>query len=646
MILGISIENNPVFFKDELCIVTLAESLKTIMIMQETLDHTIELSSHEQKEILHIIQKHIHAHIAMIMRGFTNLVCSIAQMDREAYALINDAEIQNQQRERELFDEIKRLHDQYEATINTRMSAVLLLENSIDNTSQNVQKTIDDSIMQMTKFCDEIIKQLHEFYGPIHNVIVSNIRATKKNSLVIQSMQLHMQSIICCVLNECIQKVTDSLSTFITLIQHPLSMLSATTSDLFKKETSELLLVLTRITDDISVEIEQTNTQIHKMYQQLQATIQEIRALTILQHNFLKETIVNIESSIDHQICDSGTEIESVISSVIAISSVHIENSNKAMTIMVHEYSAQIASVCKEILTKSTIRISELNKQITGDMHKNISQSTMICSQRTQLLNDGLEYINRRMQELESEHINQVLCIDADIVQQICSLLSSYELNRVANDSSNARFIQSASVLMQELICQKMQKTLFTLTEETRSVSNILNDMYANLSTKIRESTNATKCQLAQVLYSLCEYSMNIEASIRREIVTGISRVITDITIQNNQILEQITDFKVKLHNLIDLQIQKHDIHMTQQFEYKCQKLMDAITQEDEGAQENVTRIIELQELILNDIDDFLDLYSDNWPSTWVESLALLAKEFAAILLELGEILGEDVIGG
>lgn len=646
MILSISIESNPVFFKDELCIVTLAESLKTIMIMQETLDHTIEFSSHEQKEILHIIRKHIHAHIAMIMKGFTNLVCSIAQMDRDVYTLINDAEVQNQQNERVLFDEIKRLHDQYEATMNTRMSAVLLFENSIDNTSQNVQKTIDDSVMQMTKFCGEIIKQLHEFYVPIHNVIASNMRVTKKNSLVIQSMRLHMQSTICWVLNECMQKVTDSFSVFITLIQHPLSMLSTTTSDLLNKETSELLLVLARITDNVSAEIEQTNTQIHKMYQQLQATIQEIRALTILQHNFLKEAIVNIQSSLDHQICDSGTEIESVISNIIAISSAHIENSNKMMTIMVHDYSAQIASVYKEILTKSTIRISELNQQITGDTHKNISQSAMICSQRTQLLNDGLEYISKRMQELESEHINQVLCIDADIVRQICSLLSSYELNRFVNDSSNVRFIQSASVLMQELICQKMQKTLCALTEETLSVSNILNDMYVNLSAKIRVSTNATKCQLAQVLYFLCEYSMNIEANIRREAETGISRVTTDITIQNNQILEQLTDFKTQLHNLIDLQIQKHDIHMTQQFEHKCQKLMDAITQEDEGAQENVTRIIELQELILNDIDDFLDFYNDKWPSTWIESLALLAKEFAAILLELGEILAEDVIGG
>ncbi len=623
------------------CIVSLADSLKALIITQEVVYHTINQSTSEQQDTCYAIRHDIEDYRRLIIEIIHNFVISVACMQSDLKELLTDTTLEALKCER------KNINDVYKKLLSIALlytKNLLLLEGQHSeayqrNTQEN-EAVIDTITQQIITSYSNLATSINEQRILLSQWILSNIRTEKRYSSTVQSLLVQQQSEIYFLLQKCIQDVSDRLTVWFNEIQHHLLLMAVEDESVYKRETSRMCTLLDVITNDIIQNIQYIEKVIENTYSSIQRSIQEMRSSTLQEQDSIQSASSDVQSDIDKELCREIGEIELIIVEVLSGLQSMIASVNEEIVAAIDDYGICIMRVCDNVTDDAQKMIHELDICMIRDSNKYISASRAINMQAYALIEEKIAHIDAQIKELESVYIAQLSSVDADLIQQICGLLSTYERHAVTRINGNVRYIQSAFTLIIDLICQKITVALTSLTEDNLIISNLLSIMYANISYQIKRLVGSLSVQLIDTSSTLIGMVTIAQSNLQEEIVTSILHLIVAITDQNNQLLVKLSNSFGELQNLIGEQIHDHDVHMTEQYDHKCEQLMDMIAEENEGSQEIITRIMELQNFIEEDIDAFLESL-DEVRASWFEETQVLLSEMASILSELAELVAE-----
>jgi hypothetical protein len=440
----------------------------------------------------------------------------------------------------------------------------------------------------------------------------------------------------------------DQFASFNTAIQHQISLLRTVSSQELKEQLSVMMLSIAKDSDAIVADIRLSGTKAYTIYQDVDRLINTIRVESIAEMQEQRELITTIQSGLCTQLCDQDEQIVVLLQSVVKSLNDYIETVYGDIIHRIKIYEETIDEAISNLYTSCTNKIQVLDQAMKRCTSTSAANSMKLCQMRMQVIYALANKQLLAIQKQEYTHLNQLLCLDGEVSQQICSKIMAYMQHQVMGNNLISRLLQSAYTMITGLVCQKIARAQEQLTEQNIELNDELTDTYTALSLTIAQRFADLNCQLAQVSSKLCSKIIVIESDLKHEIVAGVSQVTTDITIQNNGLLEQLTAFKTDLHTLIGLKIQEHDIHMTKQFEHKCRKLMDAINTENEGTQSILTRIQDLEDLVLDDIDSFIDCVNEYTSITGKYSvmLVLITAQLVGIAVRLAALLAEEAAMG
>src|SRR5690606_20601563 len=97
--------------------------------------------------------------------------------------------------------------------------------------------------------------------------------------------------------------------------------------------------------------------------------------------------------------------------------------------------------------------------------------------------------------------------------------------------------IQSANTLIAEHICQKMMRAREQLLVQAGEIGTYFTKMNAFLSLSLQKGLVDVSCQLASTSSELSSQIAVIQATLNQAVVTGVSHVTTEITLQNDKLL-------------------------------------------------------------------------------------------------------------
>lgn len=637
---------------DASCVINLLDSLRAMEIAQVELESIIRDCSLTNKEIVREIENIIVDHIDQILAEFNEFICFVLNREREIDARIVREQQEGIALQHELIKDLQLFYRLIHNQLQERRRDVQALDDTyLDYSSQTTQEISSLVNAIETTITQEYNKQaelLIEEYSPFYKQLLSMIRSTKKFDVMIQSSFLQSQLAICTTLTNCLQYLNDQFASFNTIIQHQISLLRAVGNEELKEQLSAMMLLIAKNSDAIVTDIRLSGTKAYMIYQDIDRLINTIHVENITEMQEQRELITLIQSDLCTRLCDQDDQIVVLLQSVVKSLNDYIETSYGDIVHRIKVYGETFEEAISNLYTSCSSKIHTLDQAMKRCIDTSATNSMKLCHMRMQVISALASKQLLAIQKQEYTHLNQLLCLDGEVSQQICSKIMMYMQHQVIGNNLISRLIQSAYTMITDLVCQKISHAQEQLTEQNIGLNNDLTDTYTALSTTIAQRFADLNCQLAQISSRLCSKIMVIESDLKHEIIVGISQVTTDITIQNNGLLEQLTTLKTDLHALIGLKIQEHDIHMTKQFEHKCKKLMDAINAENEGTESILSRIQDLEDLVLEDIDSFIDCV-DEYTSLlgkYTVMLVLIAAQLASIAVQLAALLAEDVAMG
>ncbi len=633
---------------DSSCIVSLLDSLKAVEIAQIEIENIVRNCTQDQKQTIAIIQEVIYDHTDCIVRELNDLLCFLKHETIEANTCIANEGKRITILQDVLLDHLKQFDSYLLEELQNRIASIMDLDTYYQKHNlSDIESIVHTLVTIMSQEYHAQATLLESENKALYKSVLNAIRSTKKIDVTLQSFFFQLQLGVSIALSDSFYALSQQLALYSSKIEHHVALLHTISSDTLKEQLQTIALDVATSSNEIVTHISLIGAKSYSMYQDIGRLIDTVRAENIAEIQEQVRIITTIQSDLSTSLSDQYEQISGLITNIMQSFNTYIIEVKTDMIYRIEIYGDAMRNLVTQIYAACTGKIDAIEQSMIRYHNARKTDLMRLCLSQMQLIyalaNKGFESIQRQ----EYTHINQLMSIDSALSQQICAKIMTYNQRQVVGNNLISRLIQSANTLIAEHICQKMMRAREQLLVQAGEIGTYFTKMNAFLSLSLQKGLVDVSCQLASTSSELSSQIAVIQATLNQAVVTGVSHVTTEITLQNDKLLEQLTEFKADLSNLIGEQILEHDIHMTNQYKHKCEKLMDAINAENEGTQAIISRIMELEGVVIDDITSYMDDISVYFGigGKWSTVILLqITPALAGIIAGLAPLVAEKLI--